>query len=335
MSMQLTRRQFLKCCAVGAATLPLMQMAAPLQAAGKPPLNERLLQAAAPAANTSLPSNLPLNLPLADIAMGWDGTLWGIDTNGAPQRYDQVAQDWSVYGSEFSAVTYVSKWRGQTSGGNYKFDTPLVVRGTDVWFDYAGPVASIGQTWSNLPDTFTLGLDGAAEAAGVLYLFRHGRYVAIDDATGSAGAPVALNTFANWPAAADWNQGSFDAIGSNVDDPSYTKVHIWHNLEYIVVDMVAQAVVDGPHPLNYYVTDAMLNVMQNGFSAVTFSAVQFNVTAYQGMVVYQATEQNGGIAIQYPAFNGGIWTPNLVHAPSGVTGALWGVLQLSTGQPIP
>ena len=32
--------------------------------------------------------------------------------------------------------------------------------------------------------------------------------------------------------------------------------------------MVAQAVVDGPHPLNYYVTDAMLNVMQNGFSAM-------------------------------------------------------------------
>ena len=180
-----------------------------------------------------------------------------------------------------------------------------------------------------------MGLDGAAEAAGVLYLFRHGRYVAIDDATGNAGAPVALNTFANWPATANWSQGSFDAIGSNVDDPSYTKVHIWHNLEYIVVDMVAQAVVDGPHPLNYYVTDAMLNVMQNGFSAVTFSAVEFNVTAYQGMVIYQATEQNGGIAIQYPAFNGGIWTPNLVHAPSGVTGALWGVLQLSIDQPIP
>jgi len=111
MSMQLTRRQFLKCCAVGAATLPLIQMAGPLQAAGKPPLNKRLLQAAAPAANASLPSNLPLNLPLADIAMGWDGTLWGIDSNGAPQRYDQVTQGWSVYGSEFSAVTYVSKWR--------------------------------------------------------------------------------------------------------------------------------------------------------------------------------------------------------------------------------
>ncbi|MFN8470048.1 MAG: twin-arginine translocation signal domain-containing protein, partial [Caldilineaceae bacterium] len=100
MSMQLTRRQFLKFCAAGAATIPLMQMAAPLQAAGKPPLNERLLQAAATTANTSLPSNLPLNLPLADIAMGWDGTLWGIDTNGAPQQYDQVTQDWSVYGSD-------------------------------------------------------------------------------------------------------------------------------------------------------------------------------------------------------------------------------------------
>ena len=79
----------------------------------------------------------------------------------------------------------------------------------------------------------------------------------------------------------------------------------------------------------------MLNVMQNGFSAVTFSAVEFNVTAYQGMVIYQATEQNGGIAIQYPAFNAGIWTPTLVHAPSGVTGALWSVLQLSIDQPIP
>ena len=271
MPMQLSRRQFLKYCAVGAATIPLMQMAPPLQAAGKPPLAKRLLQAATAAANTALPSNLPLNLPLADIAMGWDGTLWGIDTNGAPHQYDQAAQDWSVYGSDFSAVTYVSKWRGQTSGGNYKFDTPLVVRGTDVWFAYAGPVASISQTWNNLPDSFALGLDGAAEAAGVLYLFRHGRYVAIDDATGSASAPVALNTFANWPATANWSQGSFDAIGSNVDDPSYTKVHIWNNLEFITVDMVAQAVVDGPHPLNYYVTDAMLNVMQNGFSAVTFT----------------------------------------------------------------
>ena len=65
-----------------------------------------------------------------------------------------------------------------------------------------------------------MGLDGEAEAAGVLYLFRHGRYVAIDDATGNASAPVALNTFANWPATANWSQGSFDAIGSNVDDPA-------------------------------------------------------------------------------------------------------------------
>ena len=335
MSMQLSRRQFLRYCAIGAATIPIVQMAAPLTAAAKrAPLNERLLQAAAATARNSLPSNLPLNLPLADISMGWDGTVWGIDGNGAPFQYDQVAQKWSVYGSSFSVVTYVSRWRGQSSGGNYKFDTPLVVRGTDVWFAYAGPVASISQTWNNLPDSFTMGLDGAAEAAGVLYLFRHGRYVAIDDATGNASAPVALNTFANWPSTANWSQGSFDAIGSNVDDPSYTRVHIWHNLEYIVVDMVAQAVVDGPHPLNYYVTDAMLNVMQNGFSAVTFSAAEFNVTAYQGMVIYQATERNGGIAIQYPAFNEGIWTPNLVHAPSGVAGALWGVLQLSFDQPI-
>ena len=93
MSMQLSRRQFLKCCAMGAATIPLVQMATPLKAAStNAPLNERLLQAAAATANTSLPSNLPLNLPLADIAMGWDGTLWGIDTSGAPYQYDQVAQ---------------------------------------------------------------------------------------------------------------------------------------------------------------------------------------------------------------------------------------------------
>lgn len=323
MPVHLNRREFLRYCAIGAVTLPILQMA------GKRPLNERLLQATTASTNIALPSNLPLNLPLSDISMGWDGTVWGIDANGAPYQYDQVAQNWSVYGSEFSAVTYVSKWRGQTSGGNYKFDAPLVVRGTDVWFAYAGPVASIGQTWNNLPDTFTMGLDGAAEAAGVLYLFRHGRYVAIDDATGNASAPVALSTFANWPATANWSQGSFDAIGSNVDDPSYTRVHIWNNLEFITVDMVAKTVVDGPHPLNYYVTDAMLNVMQNGFSAVTFSAVEFNVTAYQGMVVYQATEQNGGIAIQYPSFNDGIWSPTLTHAPSGVVGAMWGVLQMN------
>lgn len=337
MSMQLSRRQFLKYCAMGAASVPLMQLAA-LPAQAKPsraPLGQQLIDAVTAAPFNSLPSNLPLGAPLVDIAMGWDGTVWGTDSSGAPYQYDQVAQKWSVYGSEFSVVTYVSKWRGQSSGGNYKFDAPLVVRGTDVSFAYAGPAASISQTWNNLPDTFTMGLDGAAEAAGVLYLFRHGRYVAIDDATGNASAPVALNTFANWPATANWSQGSFDAIGSNVDDPSYSKVHVWNNLEYIVVDMVAQAVVDGPHPLDYYVTDAMLNVMQNGFSAVTFSAAEFNVTAYQGMVIYQATEQNGGIAIQYPAFNEGIWTPNLIHAPSGVTGALWSVLQLSFDQPIP
>lgn len=334
MSMQLTRRQFLKCCAMGAATIPIMQMATPVKAAaGTTPLNERLLQAAATLSNTSLPSNLPLNLPLADIAMGWDGTLWGIDTIGAPFQYDQVAQQWSVYGSDFSAVTYVSKWRGQSTGGNYKFDTPLVVRGTDVWFAYAGPVASISQTWNNLPDSFTMGLDGAAEAAGVLYLFRHGRYVAIDDATGNASAPVALNTFANWPTTANWSQRSFDAIGSNIDDPTYTKVHLWNNFEYITVDMVAQAVVDGPHPLAYYVTGAILTVMQNGFSAENFSAATLNLAAYQGPITYQLA-QNVGMSANYAAFNDALWTPTLVHAPSGVVGALWGVLQLSVGQPI-
>src|SRR5262245_6848999 len=37
--------------------------------------------------------------PITDIAAGWDGSLWGIDTFGTPQSYDPLNGRWQVFGS--------------------------------------------------------------------------------------------------------------------------------------------------------------------------------------------------------------------------------------------
>jgi hypothetical protein len=42
--------------------------------------------------------------PLTDISMGWDGTLWGIDAQGAPHVYDAVNDVWAQHGDGIDAA---------------------------------------------------------------------------------------------------------------------------------------------------------------------------------------------------------------------------------------
>jgi len=45
--------------------------------------------------------------PPADLAMGWDGTVWAVDDQGAPHVFDPIAGAWQAHGTGIDAVAWV------------------------------------------------------------------------------------------------------------------------------------------------------------------------------------------------------------------------------------
>ena len=64
----------------------------------------------APVSFTEISSRLQFGPP-ADISAGWDGTLWSIDTGGAPHRYDPLTDTWSPQDTGVDAVAALG-WPG-------------------------------------------------------------------------------------------------------------------------------------------------------------------------------------------------------------------------------
>jgi hypothetical protein len=203
---------------------------------------------------TTVPSTLPLGDQLADISMGWDGTVWSIDTKGVPHQLDPVSQTWHLFGRGFDAVA-----RSPQSG------LEMLFRGTQYSDNGSAPQA-IGSTWPNLPDSFKLGVTGAANVNNVLYLFRSGRYVRVDQSTNV----LSLTSLTNWPKTTNWQQGVIDAVGSDLNNAQNPQILLFRRQEFIVVDMVKKQVVSGPQPLSARFSGKLLQVMSAGFDALLF-----------------------------------------------------------------
>ncbi|MFN8468892.1 MAG: twin-arginine translocation signal domain-containing protein, partial [Caldilineaceae bacterium] len=168
MPIHLTRRDFLKSSAALVAALSVAAwFPAPRRAAGYSPQLPAQLPAAP--AFTPLPSSqLATGKPVADIAAGWDGTLWAVDSLGIPHLYDPIAAAWQPFGQGVDAATVLN-------------DEIYLFRGPDVavYNQTTGQTAvqPIAQQWPSLPPSFTTDLDGAAAIDGVIYLYRSSRYV--------------------------------------------------------------------------------------------------------------------------------------------------------------
>jgi hypothetical protein len=114
----------------------------------------------------SIPSGLSLGAPIADISQGWDGTLWAIDTNGAPHAYDPIQGVWNAHGTGIDTAALVG-----TSA--YHFRGPEVVA-CEFGSNQTSAPTLISENWSGLPCSFQLGVHGAANVNGTLYLFGRG-----------------------------------------------------------------------------------------------------------------------------------------------------------------
>lgn len=314
-----SRRQFLKGSAAGGLAYGLAPLLA-LNArpvAAKPSIPERVQQTLHQMTAAPLASALPLGQPLADLSMGWDGSLWGIDTDGVPYTFNQIAQAWEIVGRGFDCVAIYDN-----------LQNPLLVRGSEVYsprLTHSVPT-SIASVWSNLPASFTLGLDGLAMAAGVLYLFCNGRYVAIDPTTNAASAPVALTSISGWPSGDSWQHGVIDAVGAHATNVTNPFILLWSQGEYVFVDMTTKTVTDGPHPLDYYVSGDMLAAMQQGFTSILWDeSANYQLKVFNGPVIHQTAQRNGPVYSVYAAGYYPGWVPQLGHAPSGQTNSLWGI----------
>ena len=108
-----TRRQFLKFTALSTLATPAIARptaalahvaAAPSQEARAAAEHPRSLSLPQPTFNPI--ASITAFGPPTDLAMGWDGTLWGLDASGAPHLHDPLADQWNVHGEGVDAVAY-------------------------------------------------------------------------------------------------------------------------------------------------------------------------------------------------------------------------------------
>lgn len=156
----------------------------------------------------------------ADISMGWDGTFWAIDASGAPNLYDPSQNQWSPHGDGVDAVAAVGNTLYLFKNGESLTDLSSCgqVIQVDLASNQAGEPAAIGSVWKELPDSFKIGITGAANLAGTLYLFKGGWYLPV-----SAPAQRALlTTLEGWPTTSNWVDGVIDAVVSNGSASAWT-----------------------------------------------------------------------------------------------------------------
>jgi hypothetical protein len=115
--------------------------------------------------------------PPADLASGWDGTLWAIDAAGAPHVYDSINDQWELFGDGVDAAALVND-----------VGPAVYFRGAEVYIANGPQLPQpIAKMWPTLPASYQLGVHGAAWANGLLYLFRSGTYLAVPWPKGLAG----------------------------------------------------------------------------------------------------------------------------------------------------
>jgi hypothetical protein len=327
---RLTRRQFFQASALGAGALALPAIG--LASVAAAPSLEAQAAAEQPEALLAMqPTFSPIAStttfgPLTDISMGWDGTQWGIDGQGAPHIYDAINDAWVQHGDGIDAAA-------QLGALLYLFRGDSLVIATQGTTQIGAPV-SIAQQWPTLPDSFKLSVIGAANFNDKgLILFNGGRFVSTD-----GSIPLtSLTSLTNWPLA--WKDGVIDAVYcSAVNQP----VVLVRNGQFIGIDPVAKTVTSQPAPLS---TLAPLNAMfpadwlTSGFDAGTVAGLY--QIAFKGTAM--AIQQNGAPSAAQPLYIASFfntyfnnnwpptWHPQLQHAPSGRDGNLWSVLPSALG----
>jgi outer membrane protein assembly factor BamB len=281
-----------------------------------------------------LPSQLATGQPIADIAAGWDGTQWAVDTLGIPHLYDPLQQKWVPSGAGVDAAT-------QIAGEFYLFRGAEVAVYNPTTQQVA--VQPIAAQWPQLPASFTSDLEGAFANGTVLYLCRGGRYVFADLSASPVtfSQPAALNTWPGWPTADPWGQGVIAVAGTWVNS-SLPAALIFPlqtpPAEYLEMFLLPGGSVNptpiaevGRDPLT---TAPVIAILTSGdFDAYVTQTSGADYVAslnwvFQGPVVWTQfnSDQNQGpttpvaLASWVPA-----WLPTLRQAPRGRVGSLWSV----------
>jgi hypothetical protein len=316
---QFNRREFLKGSAALVAALSMASwLPTPRRAAGQgSPLP------AAPGF-VNLPAQLATGAQIADIAAGWDGTLWAVDALGIPHVFDPLQQSWQAFGKGVDAATKLGDTLYLFSGDQvalYDLTTGQVT------------IQAIAAQWPGLPPSFTRDLDGASAFGGVLLLYRSGRYV-------NVASPTAVQTLSQvpgWPAAT-WPDGVIHAAGR-------VEVNQSSSLEFGVqfrwppgeagapqtnsIGESGGSIINGPlaavteFPL-YSALQVVLNQRFDAYVQYTDANSVNHALVFQGPIVWTATDSQPMTSTPLSSYVP-LWRPPLSHAPRGRVGNLWSV----------
>ena len=316
-SSRLNRRQFLKLGMLGAgavAASPLLSIAgAPSQeaiaAAHQPQLAipQPTFNAIASATTFGSPT---------DLSAGWDGALWAIDASGAPHLYDLAENTWLPHGDGIDAAAHVN-------------NTLYFFRGSAVLqlntSTSAATLSTIAEVFPKVPDSFKLGVVGAANVGNTLVLFNGGRYVRAD---GSA-PPQKLTDLPGWPQTEPWKDGLITSVFG--DGTNLILMNGAANLNYLNLLTGAQlgsvGTIDGIFDWGDTLPQDWLT---SGFDAGFPYDIgpELHYALFKGTAVAQfVAGSTSRVALKYipvefknwPA----TWHPQLQHAPSGRMGNLW------------
>lgn len=334
---KLTRRQLFKASALGAGalTLPALGLAsvaaAPsreAQAAAEQPDGPAIPQ---PTFNP-IASNTTFG-PLTDISMGWDGTLWGIDAQGAPHVYDEINKVWAPHGDGIDAATMSGD-----ATTIYVFQGPNVVPVNAATLT-AGAPTTIAALWPTLPDSFKLGVNGAMTSrdGNGLILFNGGRYVATDGTI----PPGRLADLPGWPTTGVWvNSVTVNGVTKTdgIIDAAYNAfgetVQVLQRAGQVLMIRLMRSemqVMGAPISFSAFVNNFFGSLPADWMSSGGVDAMTATPSEPKNPIVFKgtsalvftgqsATPKYIGTAISnWPA----TWHPVLAHAPSGRDGNLW------------
>ena len=97
--------------------------------------------------------------PPTDLSMGWDGTLWGIDAQGALHVYDAINDVWTQHsaGIDAAAATYDNRYAAYVFMGSQMVTVSPTMQ--------ASAPRPIGAVWPDLPELLQTWRDGRHGAA--------------------------------------------------------------------------------------------------------------------------------------------------------------------------
>ena len=183
-----------------------------------------------------------------------------------------------------------------------------------------------------------LGVHGAANVGGDLYLFRQGVYWRA--ASDSTDAPLPhlgkLSDIPNWPTSSNWQLGLVDAVGSGHGDSSVAFVR---GNEVIIVDFGQGEVKLSPIPLSEGYGGELSKLLGSGAINTllydgSVSSASVPLAAFQDAAVlpFAGTQAPPPAPAYVAALYGtdqlpwpDAWHPLLAHAPAGRVGDLWAV----------